>query len=199
MQWKVKLLFLFLGECFSLKDVIKVIYWHTVNPSISLPPPLSPPVSGPLTYQGFLSACLQVCGSFQTAGVAWQRTFSNQPWQWWNTSGTVQELQWNTQWWECWLRPWVYVCASLYLSGSRFLERRTQAHLMSDALNLHKCLEKTCSWPNTGCTRWVPESIFGKRVLVSKKQSVTEGCHNQSINWWVDQNKVSQPTIVNID
>lgn len=27
------------------------------------------------------------------AGVAWQRTFSDGPWQWWNTSAEVQELQ----------------------------------------------------------------------------------------------------------
>lgn len=51
-------------------------------------------------------------------GVAWQRTFSNQRWQWWNASGTVQELQWNAQWWECWLRPRVRVCVFVWKSFS---------------------------------------------------------------------------------
>ena len=48
--------------------------------------------------------------SLRLLSVAWQRTFSNQPWHWWNASGGVQELQLNTQWWECWLRLRVCVC-----------------------------------------------------------------------------------------
>lgn len=52
-----------------LKDVIKVISPQTH--SLHLPFISSRSVSGPLTCQGFLSACLQVCGSFESpAGVA---------------------------------------------------------------------------------------------------------------------------------
>lgn len=78
--------------------------------------------------------------------VAWQRRFSNLSWHWWNTSGRVQELQLNTQWWKCWLRTWVCVCVSLCLWASNFLKvkQQTEAYLMNETLNVRKCLEKTC-------------------------------------------------------
>lgn len=51
------------------------------------------------------------------SGVSRQRTFSKQPWQWWNASAPVQGLHSDTQWWECWLSPCVRLCAR---AGSPF-------------------------------------------------------------------------------
>lgn len=68
--------------------------------------------------------------------VAWQRRVSNLSWHWWKASGTVQELQLNTQRWECWLRPRVHVCVSVFTVKSFFLpvRQRTEASLRDTKL-----------------------------------------------------------------
>lgn len=118
--------------------------------------------------KGLLSAGLQDCGSFK-GGVVRQRTFSDQPWQWWNTSGksrsgscTVVRVLTET----------MSLCVSLYLYGSSFLKVKqwTETHLMSDALNLHVWWKHGCPEQFAICCNvclrrvWLPSSFKEESV-----------------------------------